>query len=91
MAVQASDGDAFDWDVATDLLVGLAAAELELPHVVVCSAGGAATASYSGPYPNALEAARAAECERRAEASFGGTHLVFSVVALYPALSRSHG
>jgi hypothetical protein len=75
-----------------DFMVELGVAEMDLPHIVLCRDSKGATASFSGPYPSAVEALVAADCEHRLESASDGIDAVtFQVAALYPALTPAPG
>ena len=75
-----------------DFMVELGVAEMDLPHIVLCRDSKGATASFSGPYPSAVEALVAADCEHRLESASDGVDAVtFQVAALYPALTPAPG
>ena len=73
-------------------LVELARAEMDLPHIVLCKDSRGTMASFSGPYPTAIEALIAADIEQQIEfESDGQEALTFHVAALYPALHAMPG
>jgi hypothetical protein len=75
-----------------NFLVEMGVAEMDLPHIVLCKDARGATASFSGPYPSAVEALVAADIEHQIEsASDGPEALTFHVAALYPALDPAPG
>lgn len=75
-----------------DFIVELGIAEMDLPHIVLCRDSKGVTASFSGPYPSAVEALVAADLEHRIEAASDGAEaLTFQVAALYPALTPAPG
>lgn len=72
--------------------VDMGVAEMDLPHIVLCRDARGVTASFSGPYPSAIEALVAADLEYQIESeSDGAESLTFHVAALYPAISPSPG
>jgi hypothetical protein len=79
------NGSLGDW--VGGFLYEIAAAEIDLPHIVLCQDSTGRCRSFSGPYSTALEALVAAESEQRVELEAnGGDTLKFQVAALYPAL-----
>jgi hypothetical protein len=79
-------------DALGNFVVGMGVAEVDLPHIVLCKDARGTTASFSGPYPSAVEALVAAELEQRIEAEADGPDaLTFHVAALYPALRPTPG
>lgn len=55
-----------------DFMVELGLAEMDLPHIVLCRDSKGVTASFSGPYPSAVEALVAADVEHRIEVASDG-------------------
>lgn len=68
-------------------IVGAAeAAEVDLPHIVICHDIDTGSVSYEGPFPDGLAALVFAERESAADQEQNdGIPLVFKVAALYPA------
>lgn len=66
--------------------------EIDLPHIVICRDSETGAVTYSGPFPNGLQALAAAERERTLdEATNDGVPLDFRVAALLdgPASTES--
>lgn len=77
-------------EVVHEFLVGVvgaaAAAEVEMPHIVVCQDSETGARSYSGPFPDGIAALVFAEAESAVDRALNdGAPLQFSVAALYPA------
>jgi hypothetical protein len=69
-------------------MVEMARAEMDLPHIVFSRDARGFMASFSGPYPTAVEALVAADIEEQIERETDGAQtLTFHIAALYPALS----
>jgi len=68
-------------------IVGAAeAAELDLPHIVICSDTDTGAISYEGPFPDGIAALVFAERESAVDQELNdGVPLTFKVAALYPA------
>jgi|EndMetStandDraft_4_1072995.scaffolds.fasta_scaffold1012811_2 hypothetical protein len=74
-----------DMEHVARIMLSMEVVEIDMPHVVVTTVSGCASASYSGPYANGLAALAVAEAEHQAELAAGGTgEIRFSVAALYP-------
>lgn len=72
----------------SDFLTEMARAEMDLPHVVYSKDAQGAMASFSGPYPTAIEACVAADIEHQIDLECEGSPtLTFHVAPLYPALA----
>jgi hypothetical protein len=75
-----------------NFVVEMGVAEMDLPHIVLCRDSRGVSASFSGPYPSAIEALVAADIEQQIESESDGQEaLTFHVAALYPALDPSAG
>jgi hypothetical protein len=72
----------------SDFLTEMARAEMDLPHVVYSKDAQGTMASFSGPYPTAIEACVAADIEHQIDLECDGAPtLTFHVAPLYPALA----
>ena len=72
----------------SDFLTEMARAEMDLPHVVYSRDAQGTMASFSGPYPTAIDACVAAEIEHQIDLECDGSPtLSFHVAPLYPALA----
>ena len=80
-----ADVDHSDFD---DVLVSVAIEDLERPHIVVCRTRSGAVTAVSGPYATGVAALVAADWEHHLERASGHRpEVVFSVAALYPAMT----
>ncbi len=87
-----SGGDDLRFEIVREILaraIGRAAvAELDLPHIVICRDATTGAVSYSGPFPDALEALVFAERESALDRALNvGEPMRFSAAALYPTPS----
>jgi len=76
-------------EILREFLTGVVArtemAELELPHLVVCSDERGEVTTYSGPFPDVLTALAYAESEAAScSTDPSSDDLTFTVAALYP-------
>jgi hypothetical protein len=86
----------YDGELAYEILaraiLAASAAEIDMPHVVVCLDEETGAASYSGPFPDALDALAYAERESALDRALNdGAPMRFSVAALYPTSSPGPG
>lgn len=82
-------GDDLRSEIVREILaraIGRAAvAELDMPHIVICRDDATGAVSYSGPFPDALEALVFAERESALDRALNiGEPMRFSAAALYP-------
>jgi len=74
------------YEFLSHIVGSAAAAEVEMPHIVVCRDNETGAVSYSGPFSDGMEALVFAEREYAVDRDLNdGLPLEFSVAALYPS------
>lgn len=77
-------------EVLNRVLGSVEAAEVEMPHIVICCDEETGSETYSGPFPSGLAALVFAESECAVDRELNdGTPLRFRVAALYSAEHRN--